>query len=773
MKKWFQRSLSFALAGVMAIGLCGCGGKEETDPALVAAAKENVYKYVELPLVEKNEDTDSSSNYTDYSINSMAYKDGRIIAVLNVYSYGMEDWSNEMQLVSMKEDGTDRQTTVIWRNDQNTTDNSYISSVVLSDNYMYSVIQKEDYENVDEYGMPEMTSELVCLDFNAVEQWRVSVIPEDLSDGEWFYVDRMIALENDQVLVSAMDKITIYDKSGAILDSVEPKLENGYSSIFTDRKGNLCITMWSNDWTKLSMATLNMQTGEAEGTFEIPFNINYYSIRESKNYDMLLSNSTGLFGYNIGDAEPTPIMNYINSDLNSSGLNNVVEVSDTCFLASYYDRSFSSQYISLFTYVDPSEIPDKDVLKLAGYYIPYDMRKRVVEFNKTNEQYRIVITDYSQYATTDDYLAGYTKFNNDILAGNIPDIIILDEQMPVDSYIQKGLLADIYEFMETDEEINKEDYFQNIFDAYSVDGKLYSIVPSFTVWTVLGKASEVGTESGWTIKEMQQLLASKPEGTSLFGETMTRDNLMYYATMLSLPEFINTETGVCNFDSQGFKDLLEFLKTLPSEYEYNYDDPDFWTEQEMQYMNGKTLLMMATIYEVPSMIYTFGQFGTTEVTFKGFPSENGMGAAINAYYRYAISAQSPNKEGAWEFMRYYYTDEYQESLYEMSINKEIWLEKAMKATEKPYWEDENGEKQYYEYSTWLGGEEINLEPFTEEKINEIYEYVSSVTMTYSYDQDLIDIIEEEAAPFFEGKKTVDEVAKIIQGRIQIYVDEQG
>ncbi len=774
MKKWFKRFLSLALVSTMVLGLCSCGGKKETDPALVAAAKENVYKYTELPLLEgmKSGQQDDST-YTDYSVYSLTYLDGRIIALVNVNSWGAEYWSNEMQLISMREDGTDRRVSVIWKQDQTSNNNSYINNVVLSDKYVYGIAQSEDYENLDEYGMPAMTCELVCWDLEANEQWRVSVIPEDLEAGEWFYVENMMVLDNNRIMISAMEKVTLYDQSGNVVGKLEPKLENGYNSIFTDRNGNLCITMWNNDWTKLSIATLNMQTGEAENVFEVPFNINSYSIRESSVYDMLLTNSTGIFGYNFGDQEPKPIMNYVNSDLNTTNLNQIIEISETKFLASYYDRTYSTQYISVFDYVDPSEIPDKAVLKVAGFYIPYELRNRIVEFNKTSDQYRIIISDYSQYSTMDDYMAGYTKFNNDILAGNVPDIIILDEEMPIDSYIQKGLLADIYKFMETDEELNKEDYFQNVFDAYSKDGRLYRIVPSFMVWTVIGKSSEVGNEPGWTMQEMKQILASKPEGTSLFGETMTRDNLMYYATMLSLPEFIDTETGLCDFESQGFKDLLEFLKTLPTEFEYDYEDSDFWLQQEVQYLNGKTLLMMTTIHEVQSMIYTFGQFGTTDVTFKGFPSENGIGAALMANYQYAISAQSPNQEGAWEFMRYYYTDEYQESLYEMSINKEIWLEKAMKATEKPYWEDENGDKQYHEYTTWLGGEEIILDPMTEDQIMDIYDYVSSITQTYSYDQELVDIINEEAAPFFEGKKTVDEVAKIIQGRIQIYVDEQG
>ncbi|MBQ7955857.1 MAG: extracellular solute-binding protein [Lachnospiraceae bacterium] len=769
MKKWMKRSLSLILAVTMVMGLSGCGGKKGTDPALVAAAKENVYKYVEIPVFEKAEE--GAEDYTDYNVQSITYSNGRVVALVNVNSWGAEAWSNEMQLISVNEDGTDKQVNVIWRQDQNSTESGYLNNAVMSDNCVYGIMQKENYENIDEYGMPEIVSELVCWDFNANEQWRVSVIPEDLPEGEWFYVDRLLTLDDGRILVSAMEKITIYDKTGAVQGKVEPKLENGYNSIFTDKKGNLCVTMWDSSWTKLSIATLNMQTGQPEGTLEVPFNINNYNIRESKNYDMLLTSTTGIFGYNIGDAEPTPIMDFVNSDLPTTNLNQVVEINDTQFLASYYDRSYASQYVSLFTYVDPSEIPDKEVLNLAAYYIPYDMRNRVVEFNKTNEKYRIIFTDYSQYATPDDYLAGYTKFNNDIIAGNVPDIMILDEQMPVDSYIQKGLLADIYEFIDADEELDREDYFQNVFDAYSVGGKLYCIVPSFAVWTVMGKASEVGNEPGWTMKEMQELLASKPEGTSLFGESMTRESLMWYATMMSLPEFIDNETGVCSFESQGFKDLLTFLKTLPTEFSYDYEDPDLWTKLEMQYVEGKTLLMMTTITDLQSMVYTFGQFGTSDITFIGFPSENGVGAALNCYNRYAISAQSPNKEGAWEFMRYYYTDEYQESLYEMSINKDIWMEKAMEATEKPSWEDENGQIHYDEYISWLGGQEIILEPLTKAQVEEIFDYVSSVTQTYSYDQDLVDIINEEAAPFFEGEKSVDEVAKIIQGRIQLYVDE--
>ena len=49
------------------------------------------------------------------------------------------------------------------------------------------------------------------------------------------------------------------------------------------------------------------------------------------------------------------------------------------------------------------------------------MRDMVAKFNKTNTEYRMKVTDYSQYATNDDYTAGITKLNTEIIAGKVPD----------------------------------------------------------------------------------------------------------------------------------------------------------------------------------------------------------------------------------------------------------------------------------------------------------------------------------------------------------------
>ena len=38
-----------------------------------------------------------------------------------------------------------------------------------------------------------------------------------------------------------------------------------------------------------------------------------------------------------------------------------------------------------------------------------------------------------------DYTGSVTQFNNDIITGNIPDIILLDSSLPIESYFQKDV----------------------------------------------------------------------------------------------------------------------------------------------------------------------------------------------------------------------------------------------------------------------------------------------------------------------------------------------
>lgn len=97
----------------------------------------------------------------------------------------------------------------------------------------------------------------------------------------------------------------------------------------------------------------------------------------------------------------------------------------------------------LFTHVKPEDIKDRIVLTLAGNYIDYDLKRKVVEYNKSGDTYRIVVKEYSTYNTAEDYTLGVKQLNNDIISGGMPDILVVDSNMSMDSYIAKGLVANV------------------------------------------------------------------------------------------------------------------------------------------------------------------------------------------------------------------------------------------------------------------------------------------------------------------------------------------
>ena len=447
--------------------------------------------------------------------------------------------------------------------------------------------------------------------------------------------------------------------------------------------------------------------------------------------------------------------------------------------------------VQLLTKVPDEEIVPKRIITLGTTGLNYDTRKAIVDFNKANDTYRIEVRDYSDQngaiityggAAVDkigigggyefDWEAGMKKFNTDIISGNIPDIIQIDSNMPFDSYIAKGLLADLYPLIDKDEEIKKEDYLPNVFKALEKDGKLYSIIPSFTVMTVIGKTSVVGDRTSWTMDEMARMMRELPDGVSLFSE-MTRDQFMNYAMTLSGDSFVNYATGECHFDTDAFKRLLEMAKTFPEEinWEEIYGEDYDWSEYENQYRDNRTLLTVQYLSDFTALHYAEAVNFGERVSFIGFPGENGTGASINITQQFAIYSKSANTEGAWAFLRYFLTEEYQDAQYNFPI-KLSSLEKLQKQAQEPYtYEDENGNKVEMPNTYYIGSEEIDIGYPTQEEADRIMAYISGVTSIYRIDSSLMDIVNEEAGGFFAGQRSVDDVVSVIQNRVKTYLAE--
>ncbi len=782
MNKIASRITAAVMAASMMFSFSSCKEKE------VYASKENMYKATQVEL----------SGERDY-INRMFFSDNKfyIIAEKSESSGEGENyvWSTETLLQIIDLEGNLVSETSLVKTDSTGTSNRYIANagldnegnlVLIENEYSYNESTGESHE---ENFVKKMDKNGTLISETSLKGFSEAAMKE--SGNDWFYIDNFIYADDGTMIVTSNGGLYAADANGGLAFAIKPDNlgENawlnglyraGDGRIFTYcSAGQMIDDVWVNEVTLYEIDLTNKKLGTA-----YPVKVSGSFMNGTDEYDLLITRDSGMLGYDIETGKTEMIIDWLKSGFDTTAMeqNGTTVLPDGRIVCLTYDYDFQGGgyswsnddlMINVLTKVDPSEVPDKKLIKLYALYLDIGVKRQIIEFNKTNELYEIELTSYEDYAIN-SYDEALTKMNNDMISGNIPDIIVLDTQLPIDSYISKGLLADLYEFMEKDESFNRADYLENIFKAYEVDGKLYELVPTFNVRTLIGKTSFVGDKQGWTVDEFISLVEANPE-MNVFNNETTRDGFFEQIIAQCYTKFINVETGECSFNSDDFVKLMEFANRFPKEIDWEDDyhmGEAYWQDQEVALREDKALFMQAYIGEFAILRqYEKAQFGAP-ITLIGYPGAEGNGSAINANTELAITANAANPDGAWEFVKYFLSDEYQDQIsYNFPIKLSSLNKQMEKAKERPYWEDENGNKEYYDNSWWIAGQEIKIGENTDEDNQRMLDFIKSVTTKVRYDQDVLNIIKEESAAFFEGQKSAKDVADIIQNRVSNYIAE--
>ena len=130
----------------------------------------------------------------------------------------------------------------------------------------------------------------------------------------------------------------------------------------------------------------------------------------------------------------------------------------------------------------------------------------------------------------------------------------------------------------------------------------------------------------------------------------------------------------------------------------------------------------------------------------------------------AISSESPSVDGAWTFVKSFFTEEAQDSvtqMYTIPVLRSA-LEKSIQNVLDP----KNNNNVYYGYD----GQEAS--PITEESAAGYRALVDSVSVYAIMDPAILAIVQEEVAPYFNDQKTAEDVSKLIQNRVETIVKEK-
>lgn len=500
-----------------------------------------------------------------------------------------------------------------------------------------------------------------------------------------------------------------------------------------------------------------------EGHTGIPGNISAMYAEDETHF--LISCGDTLYRYDVTAQASEVILNWINADIDSNNLQGFAMLEDGRIFAVVSTVNVSAASIQndivFLTETEASQVSQKTVVTYGVWGdLSRQMRQQILSFNKTNGEYRIEVRDYLDgegYGYLDQ---GMTTFHSDLAAGNGPDLMDLT-WLDFSNYADKGVFADLNMFLKKDGAISREDLAEGPLGIYERDGRLYGIPLFFSVSTLVGRTETLQGLTGWTVEDIRRILAEQPEETAFLGSG-SRDDLLNLLVAYQLDRFIDWEEGTCSFDSQEFIDLLAFVADCP----FADDLSEVYAGSYFKIHEGKVLVTRANISTVVDYQFTLALYDGEDVTFIGYPTADGSsGSVMEGVQPVAILDSSHKKEGAWEFVKTLLSEDYQKEMgyYYFPVRQSV-LEECM--------EEAMTENTAHHAGIVWDDFEYDQVPATQEQIDGVKALIElAKPMSTVIDSTVTGIISEETAGFFAGQKTADAVAKIIQSRVSIYVNE--
>ena len=605
-------------------------------------------------------------------------------------------------------------------------------------------------------------------------------ITEIVLDGQDYgYINSFVADGQGRFYATADEKIFLFDAEGNYKGNVNTE-GSWIQGIGTGNDGKVYVTYYDS-------------TGSSNGYIlsEVSFEekklaASYKNFPNSNGNGILVQNQEGKFitndgsrvyEYDMNSQSYTELFAWLDSDINGNYVNYLGVLSDGKLFAVINDWNTGETELASLTRTKASELPKKTQVVFGTLYDDQALQAAAVAFNKQSDSYRISIKSYidTNNWTEDSWQDGISKLNNDITSGsNCPDILDLS-QLSIGQLAAKGVFEDLTPYFEKSSVVRKEDYMDSILSAYTFDGKLVCVPKTFSLSTIAGKTSEVGTEMGWTLEEMMAYVKAHPD--SMIFDYASKTSMMYMLLSYNQDDFIDWSTGKCSFDSEEFKNILEFIASFPDEADWEADD----RSTPLKLQDGSVLMDTVGIYDLNTIQQYEAMFGEP-VTFIGYPNSKGnSGCYLTGNQMYGIASKSKNKDGAWAFIEFFLN--YKDTMfsYGLPTNESEMEQLIEEKTKVEYILDENGEPMKDEngepiianagggfgYGDW----EYTYHIPTREEVDTLLNLIEVAQPASNADQEIMTIMEEEAQAFFQGQKSAQDVAGVIQSRVQVYVNE--
>ena len=803
-----RRAAALWLAGVMALSLAGCGGPAGDGKGGTSGTGKPAEDSVAMGrYVETMMDVD-----TGEILDLKELTDGKLVLLEN----GAEGrWTSE-------DGGATWQPDMVPEWNEFVTDYYIFDMKASSDGSMailcknYGVMMTEDETGDEEGEEPEAEEESSESDEEAAETEEpevkgngvcVCIVPPQGS-GKWvdvptgeFDVAKCLSFSEDgsRLFVATMEQ-KIY----------EIDMEAGRAKLFltADFTPDV-ICVWENYMAlkneQEGVALYHLDTGE-----QIEDDVITDFVKENCTMNQLVAQSTysifpaeeagiylvcgkGVYRHVIGG---TVMEQVINGGLTSFSdptkhVAKMIRTAEEGFLA-----AFSEGKISSFVY-DPN-ISTVPLQTLTAYSLTENdiLRQAIIRYQGNHPdvyvEYKIGMDEESG-ATREDAVK---KLNTEIMAGKGPDFLLLDG-LPANSYVEKGVLADLTPYLAKIEE--NEKLLANIKESFTEDGKIRMIPAAVTLslyMTDKENMTEVSDLS--TLADMIEKLRSEHPGEGImetYSEEMLLDALMPVSAPLWFTEKGQfNEAEMSNYLEQTKRIYSACMEGLPEDILRKYlERSQKWVYSSHEFSAYNDLLGGATQIVAGHEKVTLGElknaynYAFVQSVKQPQNGENGTncqlaplpGSVKDAYKPMAlmgINAASSQTEQAAGLLQEVLSEKTQSLIYPTGfpINEaglQTYLDSLggmLTGNEANPGEPFSGYALSEDDGTMIS---LGIYVPTKQETKELYDMLSSVSTPYLSDAVVEDVVREVGKWYLEDKCSLEEAVQLVQEKIAIYMSE--
>ena len=455
---------------------------------------------------------------------------------------------------------------------------------------------------------------------------------------------------------------------------------------------------------------------------------------------------------------------------------------DNTFLFSYSLGYAGANRIpfAICTFTKSSEYPaaGRNILTVASTEdLDYSISEAIMRFNsesdtsfmlfdnryKTNSEIDYTNTDNTDQAALknlNSYAAVSDRLTMDILAGEGPDILITNganEQLS-----KKDYFIDLSDYLKNESGVSEADYFTNAIEASKFNGSLYQLPIGFYVDCILAPSDAFGSKNGLTFEEYIQMVKTVCNGT----DPLYDHQLAFSRTEVATKLFANTsekyiKDGKIDVNNNDFKAILDYCKELPAKGYYEGKDVD---QEWEDLMTAKENMRVQ-----PTVVYGFYEYEAFAEKFKGavicgYPSVDGRPATIGSDMAVSISSHTSDESSCKKFLSILLSEDIQKTLFmNIPINKKCARDIALLEIE-----EHNGSVDANEGNKFAkAGKKLDTA-----LADKYIEQLSTATTSSFVYHSISLIIYEEIPAYFEGQKSFEDVAKVINDRAQKVLDER-